>query len=321
MPTAAELCRDWRGEVGRRDPNAMEHDSFPETNPRASCFVRVTHRARGLSFGAIPPGCGLPSAASLAATSRLAASLDDRAVAAQLLPCRLSVEDRAAAIAHDRRTLRATHRRLLASGDRRYPYAAIVVPGYGGSEQGSDSLVGWRPGQPCRRPTRDDLAGLGPTSERLVRAAQALRAKVAPVIIVTGGAVRSRLIEAFAMLDVLTCDLPVRPDEVIVEPCARHTHANLRYAGRWIVAMGARAGYVLTDEGLQDDYLQEWSGFELIGGDMDSRSLRDWGVLVGSWRQASRGIPSGFWFTPFRFWAEPRAGLGGASCVGFQHRF
>lgn len=315
-PSAVQVCRDWRGTVGERDSHAMQHDSFPETNPRASCFVPVTHAARGASFGPIPRGCGEPTVASLAATSRLAALLEQRATAAQLLPCAMSAADREAALTHDRRALRALHERQRAAGRRRYPYGAIVVPGYGNADQDTSSLVGWRPGDPCRRPTQADLASLGPTSERLVRAAQALRAGVAPLIVVTGGAVRSRLIEAFAMLDVLECTLPVRPDEVIVEPCARHTHTNLRYGGRWVAAMGARTAYVITDDGLQDDYLQEWSGFELIAGDVDSRSLRDWGVLLGSWRQASRGIRSGFWFTPFRFWAEPREGLGGATCVG-----
>jgi hypothetical protein len=36
---------------------------------------------------------------------------------------------------------------------------------------------------------------------------------------------------------------------------------------------------------------------------------------MGSWRQASIGIDAGFWFTPYRFWAEPKDGLGGMTCV------
>jgi hypothetical protein len=28
--------------------------------------------------------------------------------------------------------------------------------------------------------------------------------------------------------------------------------------------------------------------------------------LIGSWRQASVGINAGFWYTPYRFWADPR---------------
>ena len=47
----------------------------------------------------------------------------------------------------------------------------------------------------------------------------------------------------------------------------------------------------------------------------DQRSLRDFGYLVGAWRQASVGMEAGFWFTPYRFWAEPEPGLGGWSCV------
>ena len=49
----------------------------------------------------------------------------------------------------------------------------------------------------------------------------------------------------------------------------------------------------------------------------DERSLRDWGYVIGSWRQASTGIRAGFWFTPYRFWAEPRDGLGSVTCVDF----
>ena len=45
------------------------------------------------------------------------------------------------------------------------------------------------------------------------------------------------------------------------------------------------------------------------------RATRDWGYLLGSWRQASSGVSSGFWFTPYRFWAEPRNALGSVTCV------
>jgi hypothetical protein len=65
---------------------------------------------------------------------------------------------------------------------------------------------------------------------------------------------------------------------------------------------------------VQSDYFQDSSGFELLLGSIDQRSLRDWGYLVGAWRQASRGMNAGFWFTPYRFWAEPRDGLGALTC-------
>jgi hypothetical protein len=79
--------------------------------------------------------------------------------------------------------------------------------------------------------------------------------------------------------------------------------------------MGGRAAYLLTDDFLQSEYFQDSTGFELLLGSIDQRSLRDWGYVLGSWRQASIGIKAGFWFTPYRFWAEPRDALGSATCV------
>ena len=37
---------------------------------------------------------------------------------------------------------------------------------------------------------------------------------------------------------------------------------------------------------------------------------------LGSFRQASVGLKAGFWYTPYRFWAEPAGGLGGFTCTG-----
>ena len=79
--------------------------------------------------------------------------------------------------------------------------------------------------------------------------------------------------------------------------------------------LGGRQGYVITDTALQGGYLQEWTIFWLIGGSIDQRALRDWGYVLGAWRQASVGYDAGFWFTPYRFWGEPHDGLGGVSCL------
>ena len=81
------------------------------------------------------------------------------------------------------------------------------------------------------------------------------------------------------------------------------------------VELGGRTAYLVTDQGLQGGYLQEWNVFHMIGGSIDQRALRDWGYLLGAWRQASVGIDSGFWFTPYRFWAEPRDGAGSLTCL------
>ena len=117
------------------------------------------------------------------------------------------------------------------------------------------------------------------------------------------------------MLHLLQCREHIAADRILVEPCAEHTHTNLRNSGRWLDAMGGRAGYLLTDDGIQSEYFQDWNGFELLLGSIDQRATRDWGYLLGSWRQASSGVSSGFWFTPYRFWAEPRNALGSVTCV------
>ena len=61
----------------------------------------------------------------------------------------------------------------------------------------------------------------------------------------------------------------------------------------------------------------EWSEalFAMARMARQARSLGDWGYILGSWRQASLGVEAGFWFTPFRFWAEPETGLGSFTCL------
>ena len=57
------------------------------------------------------------------------------------------------------------------------------------------------------------------------------------------------------------------------------------------------------------------SELDIVGGSIDQRALRDFGYLLGAWRQTSVGIDGGYWYTPYRFWAEPRDGLGSFSCI------
>jgi hypothetical protein len=113
----------------------------------------------------------------------------------------------------------------------------------------------------------------------------------------------------------LSCRLGVPATAVLLDPCADHTHTNLRNTGALVRALGGRTAYLLTDDGLQSGYLEEWTSFDLIGGSIDQRSLRDFGHLLGSWRRASVGMSAGFWYTPYRFWAEPEDGLGSFTCV------
>ena len=201
-----------------------------------------------------------------------------------------------------------------------YPYSAIVVPGFGNGAQSRASIASWLPGDACHGFAEGDRLYLGSMVPRTRRASDAWHGGVAPMVLVTGGSPHSSMVEAFAMLYLLSCDPDAEAPLVLVEPCAEHTHTNLRNAARWLVASGARTGYLVTDDEFQADYFQDWTGLDLIGGSIDMRSLRDWGYVIGSWRQASVGIEAGFWFTPYRFWAEPPEGLGSFTCVMTEGR-
>lgn len=315
QPPPAALCRDWRRAIGGRDAAALSHVSFPETDPAAACFTPVRYTADAITVGEAPPGCEYPSEAQRARLAPLADRVEAAASNDPLLACALPPEARARAAAHNARTLRAAAERFAAADATKYPYAVVAAFGYGWPDQDTTSIVNWMPGDRCHRPAPRDLARLGVNVRRARRAAEALRAGVAPLAVVSGGAVHSHMVEAFALLYLMQCLLGVRPDRVLLDPCADHTHTNVRNTGRWVAALGARAGYVVTDDGIQSDYLQDRTGFEPIGGSVDQRALRDWGYLLGAWRQAAVGPNVGFWYTPYRFWAEPRDGLGAVTCV------
>ncbi len=315
----SHACSRWVTSVVSRDPHAVTHVSFPETNVEASCFVPVRHEGEDVAspIGATPRGCAFPNARSRARAITLAVELERVATEGAphaLLDCGLAEADRRAAALHNARVLRA-----VADEDASYPYAAIVVPGHGKGNQSTSTLLGRRPGEACRQSDDATLPVLAGMLPRTRRASALLRGRVAPIAIVSGAAVHSPLNESFAMLHLLSCarasSFAVPAERVLVEPCAAHTHTNLRNSGRWLDLLEARAGYVVTDDFLQSDYFQDSSGFELLMGSIDQRSLRDFGALLGAWRQASVGISSGFWFTPYRFWAEPREGLGAMTCV------
>jgi hypothetical protein len=311
-PSKRAMCGSWLGSVVARDEWAITHVSFPESDVQSACFTPVTHQGRKVTLGPTPRGCSFPDQSTRARLEALADELDglgdDRPHS--LFPCTLTSIQRSVARRHNARALRAMAR----SADT-CPYSAVVVPGHGVLESNDTALAAFLPGHTCSDLADGDLDRLGAMPIRSARAADALRGGVAPFAIVSGGAVHSRVIEAFALMQLLECREHVAPERILVEPCAEHTHTNIRNSGRWIHAMGARAAYLLTDDWLQSEYLQDWSGFELLMGTPDQRSLRDWGYLMGSWRQASIGIDAGFWMTPYRFWAEPRDGLGSQTCV------
>lgn len=311
-PSKERMCRSWGSAILARDSWASAHVSFPEANVHDACFSVVAHEGRQVHAGAPPQGCGYPAEPQRATLLALAAELESLAPATmqRLFPCSLQPDQLSAAARHNARVLRA-----LAASPRVYPYAAVVLPGHGQREQDGTALSSFLPGEACRPLAEGDLERLGAMPFRTALGADALRGDVAPVAIASGGAVHSHLIEAFAMLHLLHCREHIAADRILVEPCAEHTHTNLRNSGRWLDAMGGRAGYLLTDDGIQSEYFQDWNGFELLLGSVDQRAMRDWGYLLGSWRQASSGIRSGFWFTPYRFWAEPREALGSVTCV------
>jgi hypothetical protein len=305
-------CGRWSDVVGALDSQATTHASFPETDPDRACFTRVTHAGRTVVLGRVPPGCAVPSEPERTAMRTLADRLTVDAPGSRepLYPCSLGADQRRAADLHNADVLRRA-----AELPGVYPYSAIVVPGFGNGAQAHASMASWLPGEACHGFADGDRLLLGSMVSRTRRASDAWRGGAAPVVLVTGGSFHSPLVEAFAMLYLLECDPDAPAPLVLVEPCAEHTHTNLRNAGRWLVAMGARNAYLVTDDEFQADYFQDWTGMNLIGGSVDQRSLRDWGYVIGAWRQASVGIEAGFWFTPYRFWAEPRDGLGGLTCV------
>jgi hypothetical protein len=313
-PSQRRMCEHWMTAVVSRDEFAISHVSFPESNVQDACFTTVRHDGRDVTLGAVPRGCAYPEPSARARLEALADELDRLPDDAphRLFPCSLHQDQRSAARRQNVRVLRAMARR-----SKKYPYTAVVVPGHGVAEQADTSLAKFLPGEACRALADGDLGKLGALPVRSERAADALRGGVAPVVIVSGGAVHSTVVEAFALMQLLQCREQIDPDRVLVEPCAEHTHTNLRNSARWIDAMNGRAAYLLTDDWIQSEYLQDSSGFELLMGSVDQRSLRDWGYLVGAWRQSSIGNDAGFWFTPYRFWAEARDGLGSMTCVDY----
>jgi hypothetical protein len=233
-----------------------------------------------------------------------------------LFRCHLPTEIRESAQQQNARTIRRIATQLEQEPNRVYPYGAVITFGYGSPDQAQSSIADWRPGDRCHRLSQDDIDRMGVMTIRARRAAEALQAGVAPLIIVSGGVEHSRMVEAFALLFLLRCAYGISEERVLVEPCAEHTHTNVRNSGTMLVAMGARTGYIVTDDGLQRQYLEDYGGFEWIGGSIDDRAQRDWGYLLGTWRRASIGMNAGFWYSPYRFWAERRDGAGGFTCLG-----
>ncbi len=292
---AARACTDWK------EPRS--HVSYPELDRARSCFVPVVHGQDRVTYGAVPDGCGFrPSDA--AKTIDAEAERDERIAHGEdvtpplELACHLSNDVRRAAAAHNARTLRA-----IAKDDHLYPYAAIETFGFGDPSHVGTKLDGWKPEETC---LDVNVRRFSVNVDRASRAALAWAGHVAPVVVVSGGAVHSTLVEAFLLDFIATCRVGMPSDRVLLDPCANHTHTNVRNAGRVVAAIGGRTSYIVTDDLFQGVYLQEWTLFNMFGGSIDQRALRDFHHLIGSWRQASIGMDAGFWYTPYRFWADAR---------------
>ena len=316
----ASACRSWQW--ASSDAEANKHASFPDRVPIA-CFAEVDYGEGGeiTRVGPLAKSCAYPKPSD-ADDIRARALVYERVARGDFsgklpleLACELPAEVRKRAAAANARTLES-FAASVDQGSERYPYALAGTFGFGHADQNRSQLLRWLPGDECVELDEAQHRMLSVNVIRAGRVAEAWRAGVAPLVSVSGAAVHGRLIEAFMLGHLAVCDGGVPPDRMLYDPCADHTHTNVRNTGAIMSGFGARTAYLVTDDFIQSDYMQDFVWFESIGGSIDQRALRDWGYLVGSWRQASRGIAAGFWYTPYRFWAEPAAGLGSFSCVG-----
>ncbi len=316
----ARACGEWREAVQGCDGDADSHTSFPELSD-SGCYVAVHYDGPLPRAAAFPKNCGYPQdrARTVGHLEREAAKLEAIADgnAASLpfsLDCQLPSDALRPAARSNARTLRALARRL-GRGEERHAYAMASTFGYGHPVMSSSALVSWRPGDACVPLDKREMGYLGINIIRAARASAAYHGDVAPVVSFSGSAVHASLYEAFMQMHLAICQFDVPADAVLVDPCADHTHTNIRNTGSLLKSLGARTAYIVTDDGIQASYLQDFHSFWLVGGEIDQRALRDWGYLLGSWHQASVGMHAGFWFTPYRFWDEPSPGLGDFSCI------
>ena len=300
-------CGRWGDAAGPSGDEAMTHASFPEMF-RAACFVPVRYAGEVARPDPVPAGCGYPHPGAQAQIEAERARYERIAAGAAVSPlppdlaCDLPPAVRTAAARQNALALARVARDL--SEGKLYPYSATAVFGFGHRDHGQSVLLGHEPSAECRPMSKGEMDLLSINVTRAGRAGMAHAGGVAPVVITSGGAVHSPLIEAFALAHLARCRFGVPADRILVDPCADHTHTNLKHTGSLVVALGGRTAYVVTDDGLQSEYLEEHVFWRLIGGDLDQRSLRDWGYVLGSWRRASVGMRAGFWLTPHRFWAE-----------------
>ncbi|MEJ7731737.1 MAG: YdcF family protein [Polyangiaceae bacterium] len=130
-----------------------------------------------------------------------------------------------------------------------------------------------------RRPRHDAVRGTGTpvAQDRLLWAAADLRAGLAPLIVVSGGNVHPQGTphnEALEMKRFLV-EAGIPAAQVAIEPCARHSHTNLRNAGRYLLTRGLRRALVVTSRDQAMYFGRPRSST------FDVRCLADLGYLVG----------------------------------------
>lgn len=153
----------------------------------------------------------------------------------------------------------ATARQI--AGRNPAPFDVLVVPGF----------------------TPLDLAVASPelhpeAQARLMRALDDLRAGAAPLVLLTGGNVHPQgtpFNEALQMKRFLLAR-GVPEARVAIEPCARHSHTNLRNAARFMLSLGLRRALIVTSR----DQAFYFANPRVSS--FDARCLSDLGYVVGA---------------------------------------
>jgi len=191
--------------------------------------------------------------------SEAVAPAPPEALGAPYARCDAQLQARGIDLARENGPALETARRLAAHNPA--PFDVLVVPGF----------------------TPLDLAvptpELHPEAQaRLLRALEDLQAGAAPLVLVTGGNVHPHdtpLNEALEMKRFLLAR-GVPEARVVIEPCARHSHTNIRNAARFMLSMGLRRALIVTSKD------QAYYFGNPRSSSFDGRCLADLGYLVGA---------------------------------------
>ncbi len=153
----------------------------------------------------------------------------------------------------------------LAAEPRSWPfmYDAIVVPGFTPLDAATPSPI------------------IHPTAAARLDAAMAhFRGGAAPLIVVSGANVHpagTPYVEAMLMKAYLL-EHGIREEEIVIEPCARHSHTNLRNVGRFMLRFGLRKAVIVTSRD------QAFYFGNPTTSSFDARCIADVGHRVGTFQ-------------------------------------